>query len=72
MGFSTHIFSLLLHWQVIEDLEWPGGCVTIHMQRSPPAVRFRSSGNCALEVELLVDELGSFSCGQEEVKFNYR
>lgn len=69
---SSNFRSMRLSHQVIEDLEWPGGAVTIRLQRDPPRATFSSSGTGALEIELLVDELGSFHCAIPEVKYSYR
>lgn len=59
--------------EALEDLEWPGGGVSIEMQRQPQQLVLSSQGpNGALSIEVAVRELSGFHCALEVVRYTYR
>ena len=57
---SFCVRSVLLR-EAVEDLEWPGGSVTLSVDRNPPRVEFLSSGAGSLSVKLPESELVGLS-----------
>eukprot|EP00955_Chlamydomonas_euryale_P102261 365408-Chlamydomonas_euryale.AAC.8 len=59
--------------EVVDDLEWPGGPVTILMQRGPPPRLVVSAvGTGRMEAELPVGELSGFHCEPAELLHAYK
>ncbi|KAG1660041.1 hypothetical protein FOA52_010026 [Chlamydomonas sp. UWO 241] len=58
--------------EVIEDLEWPGGNVTLQMDRNPPRLLISASGTGRLEADMPVSELSGFHCEPPELCHSYR
>eukprot|EP00216_Chloropicon_sp_CCMP2111_P000267 CAMPEP_0198244440 /NCGR_PEP_ID=MMETSP1446-20131203/35056_1 /TAXON_ID=1461542 ORGANISM="Unidentified sp, Strain CCMP2111" /NCGR_SAMPLE_ID=MMETSP1446 /ASSEMBLY_ACC=CAM_ASM_001112 /LENGTH=360 /DNA_ID=CAMNT_0043928479 /DNA_START=168 /DNA_END=1250 /DNA_ORIENTATION=- len=67
---SFHVSSSLLR-EAIEDLEWPGGCITLCIAKEPPQVYLSSTGQGSLSIRLPESEVTGLQCPSDHVEHSY-